>query len=1140
MNDLTPDEIALLLAALPSMPRKEQEALLADLDLLDQQNTRARAKTDFMAFCHYVYPGFKEGPHHRHINPLLHEVMEGTQLRLTVSMPPRFGKSETCAFLFVAWYLGHHPSHQIMMVTHTADLSADFGRKVRNLIDSGTYRELFPETVVSRDKSAASNWSTTLGGKYLAIGIGANVAGHGADLLIGDDIVSEQAVLASDPDKTFAQAWEYVQVGPVQRLMPNGRIILIGCMTAETRVLMADGSEKELQHIATGDQIATYDAGSITTSRVTNWIEHLPDYIYKITTTSGRIVRANKRHPFLVDRNGVRAWVRVRDLKVGDCLVEVVQPLDAYDHTKPAAYALPATSESYRLKEKSEPNATPATGESGEVSSAASMGVQTLSQQKGSAILATGRWHGVLERTGLPWSKSAPATSSTGTGFPRRISTLWSSVKGAVAQFAGSPRRSRTHGAAKNQNSTSTTVTTPTESEVFCATTATWLSGTCAQKEFCERLLSTYDATPDAIVEIVEDGFEPVFDLEVERTENFIANGLVSHNTRWGKKDPIGRALAWAENNPESLPWHEVRFPAIMPSGKSLWPEQWPVDQLLAKKAGMFPQFWAAQYMQEPTSEEGALIKREWWRIWEKKDPPPCTLILQSWDTAHGKHDSADPSGVQTWGIWYNPEQEQDQLILLDAWTGRKEFPELKQFALEYYKEWKPDMVIIEKKAAGAPLIQELRKIGIPVDEYTPSRGADKRARINSVADMFASGMVWAPDRRWAHAVIDEIAEFPNGEHDENVDCLVAGTLIETAQGPRPIETLRVGDSVLTHLGFRTVTSAVCTGEQAVWQLQHCKGVLVGTGNHPVHTQAGWKALDKLERTDTIDTVSTTAAASWPLKSTEMTGKRLFLMGTRIRSTQSARILNVLAGGIFCTAIFGHCTMAQFLRGTTSIIRTRTKQTTRWGTWSFFPRATIGESTTAETLSSTTHPSTWPIWKAYGQKRQHGMAPQREGSGTSSTPVPPSTARGLQRHTQELFRKSARACCVERSSWQRQHALCTAAQNASRVWPMLESALQSLRRIGAVVTASLFSTLCRQKQNIVVSNAKVLSIVPLGRQPVYNLAVQEAETYYANGVLVHNCCSQALMRFRAGGLIRLQSDQKDPPVEYRRRTAAYY
>lgn len=259
--------------------------------------------------------------------------------------------------------------------------------------------------------------------------------------------------------------------------------------------------------------------------------------------------------------------------------------------------------------------------------------------------------------------------------------------------------------------------------------------------------------------------------MEVERTENFIANGVVSHNTRWGKKDPIGRALAWAQNNPDSLPWHEVRFPALMPSGKSLWPEQWPVEQLLAKKAGMFPQFWAAQYMQEPTSEEGALVKREWWRVWPSSKPPECSIILHSWDTAHETKTASDPSAVMTWGIFYNEEEERDQLILLDAWQGRKEFPDLKKFALEYYNDWEPDMVLIEKKAAGAPLIQELRAIGVPVSEYTPSRGADKRVRINSVADIFASGMVWAPDTRWAKEVIDQVSSFPNDEHDEFVDC---------------------------------------------------------------------------------------------------------------------------------------------------------------------------------------------------------------------------------------------------------------------------------------------------------------------------------------------------------------------------------
>jgi predicted phage terminase large subunit-like protein len=260
--------------------------------------------------------------------------------------------------------------------------------------------------------------------------------------------------------------------------------------------------------------------------------------------------------------------------------------------------------------------------------------------------------------------------------------------------------------------------------------------------------------------------------MQVGPLQRLMPNGrIIMIGTRWGKKDPIGRALLWAQNNPDSLPWHEVRFPAVLPSGKSLWPEQWPVEQLLAKKASMFPQFWAAQYMQEPTSEEGALVKREWWKIWEPEEPPECEIILQSWDTAHGKDDAADPSGVQTWGIWHNDKVGQDQLILLDAWIGRKEFPELKKFAIEYYREWKPDMVIIEKKAAGAPLIQEMRAIGVPVAEYSPSRGADKRVRINAVADIFASGMVWAPDRRWAHGVIDEIAEFPNGEHDEMVDC---------------------------------------------------------------------------------------------------------------------------------------------------------------------------------------------------------------------------------------------------------------------------------------------------------------------------------------------------------------------------------
>ena len=209
------------------MSLADKEALLADLDALEHSRALDRYRGNFLAFCHHVYPEFKEGPHHRNMAKHLAEVIFGDRNRLTVSMPPRFGKSITIAYLFVAWYLGHNPSHHIMMVTHTADLSADFGRQVRNLLSSPIYREIFPATVVSADKSAANNWATTAGGKYLAIGIGANVAGHGAHLLVADDLVSEQAVLAN-PDTIFATAWNYMQVGPMQRLMPNGRIVMIG------------------------------------------------------------------------------------------------------------------------------------------------------------------------------------------------------------------------------------------------------------------------------------------------------------------------------------------------------------------------------------------------------------------------------------------------------------------------------------------------------------------------------------------------------------------------------------------------------------------------------------------------------------------------------------------------------------------------------------------------------------------------------------------------------------------------------------------------------------------------------------------------------------------------------------------------
>jgi predicted phage terminase large subunit-like protein len=242
--------------------------------------------------------------------------------------------------------------------------------------------------------------------------------------------------------------------------------------------------------------------------------------------------------------------------------------------------------------------------------------------------------------------------------------------------------------------------------------------------------------------------------------------------TRWSKKDLTGQVLkAAAQRSGEE--WEVIEFPAIMPSGQPLWPEFWSLTELEALHQELPNAKWMAQYMQQPTSDASAIIKREWWQIWPEESPPYCEFLIQSWDTAFLKSERADYSACTTWGVFYQPDDtgvNQANIILLNAFKKRMEFPELKQRAMQEYKEWNPDSTIIEAKAAGSPLIFELRAMGIPVQEFTPSKGNDKIARLNAVADIFASGRVWVPNTHWAEELVDEVASFPSGEHDDLVD----------------------------------------------------------------------------------------------------------------------------------------------------------------------------------------------------------------------------------------------------------------------------------------------------------------------------------------------------------------------------------
>ena len=240
--------------------------------------------------------------------------------------------------------------------------------------------------------------------------------------------------------------------------------------------------------------------------------------------------------------------------------------------------------------------------------------------------------------------------------------------------------------------------------------------------------------------------------------------------TRWAENDLTGKLVKQQGRDVLADQWEVIEFPAIMPNDEPVWPEFWNKKDLLSVKGSLSVAKWEAQWQQNPTSETAAILKRDWWQVWEEEDLPPLSYIMQSYDTAYSKKTAADYSAITTWGVFQPEEGGPFNVILLDARRGRWDFPDLRRVAQEEYKYWEPECVLIEAKASGTPLTHELRQMGIPVINYSPSRGNDKITRVNTVSPILEAGLVWAPETSWAEDVIEECAAFPGGEHDDYVD----------------------------------------------------------------------------------------------------------------------------------------------------------------------------------------------------------------------------------------------------------------------------------------------------------------------------------------------------------------------------------
>jgi predicted phage terminase large subunit-like protein len=442
------------------------EAARLELRLL-QLEAQEKAQTDFLSFAKYVWPDAILGAHHTKMADAFNRLADGTLKRLIVNMPPRHTKSEFSSYLLPAFIMGRKPKTKIIQATHTGELAVRFGRKVRNLMDTEEYKQVFSDVALRADSKAAGRWDTDHGGEYFAVGVGGAMTGRGADLLIIDDPHSEQDALS---ELAMENAWDWYTSGPRQRLQPGGAIVIV--------------------------------------------------------------------------------------------------------------------------------------------------------------------------------------------------------------------------------------------------------------------------------------------------------------MTRWNTKDLTAK-LVKAQSSHKADRWEIIEFPAVLPSGNPLWPGFWKLEELLAVKASLSPQKWQAQWQQQPTNDEGAILKRDWWQVWPSDEAPPVEYIIQSYDTAYSKKETADYSVITTWGVFYPDQDSGPNIILLDVTRGRWDFPELKRIAKDQYDQWQPDNVLIEAKATGITLQQELRRMGIPVTMYSPGgrrSGQDKVSRAHSVAPILESGMVWAPDTDWAEELVEECAAFPNGDNDDMVD----------------------------------------------------------------------------------------------------------------------------------------------------------------------------------------------------------------------------------------------------------------------------------------------------------------------------------------------------------------------------------
>lgn len=686
--------------------------------MLKRELEARQARKSLLAFTEFTNPVYYRADHHAKIAAKLEDVERGKIDRLMIFMPPRHGKSELASKRFPAWCLGRNAHRQIIAASYNSDLASDFGRNVRNIVGSPEFGQVFPDVSLAVDSAAANRMNTNKGGAYVAAGVGTAVTGRGADIALIDDPFKDRE--EADSQRRRDAVWDWYRSTLFTRLMPGGAVVLIQCMTGDTPVLMATGREKPLRDVRPGDLIATYENGGLTTSTVRNWANQGSDRVFTIRMKSGITVRANARHPFLVCENGETKWQRTDTLKRGSAILRAIGVSGAgpFAQQKDATSQLGARACACRT-------------------TTSSVGGMGLGRLRSTLVPAVRRICAIVTESTLPITSGS-----------------WLN-KAASALSASNHPRLATPAPIGTGSYASITATMGSTSGACSATTAISRSDTVRARQSFAQPLTTFEIGHDEVIEVVESGFEDVYDIQVDRTENFIANGLVSHNTRWHEDDLAGRLL-----EAEGDQWDVLELPALQ-DGKALWPAWYDVPALERIKDTIGPREWSALYQQKPQPDEGTFFRREWFKEWEKL---PALRYYGTSDYAV-TDGGGDYTVHRIWGI-----DASGAIYRVDGWRGQSTSDVWIERKLDLIAKYKPLCWFGEggviQKAIEPMLKRRMQDRRVFCRLEWLSSVADKPTRARSFQAWAASGRVYFE----RGADLSEFLVFPAGKHDDDVD----------------------------------------------------------------------------------------------------------------------------------------------------------------------------------------------------------------------------------------------------------------------------------------------------------------------------------------------------------------------------------